>query len=336
MHLLPTDDELAVHEVFTAFFDKECPPETVRAGEPLGHDAALWQRLCQTGAPGMAVAENLGGGGANLVDLAVVVAAGARRLAPVPLIEHAVATRLLAAAGAPADLLAPAIEGTVVATLGLHPAVDAVLRLCPAGAVAEVVVGLAGTDLVAVRGEAPGTAKRNTGDLPLGDRSLTAEDSWVLASGDAARDLHSAALVEWKSLMAVALTSLGQEALAIGRAYVMERHQFGVPVGSFQALQHGLADAAVALDGSHQLSQKAVWSVATGQPDAATVASMALLFAAEAAMGSAATSLQYHGGYGYAEEYDIQLYYRRAKAWMLQYDDPAVEYQRLADAILAT
>ncbi|MCB0996598.1 MAG: acyl-CoA/acyl-ACP dehydrogenase [Acidimicrobiales bacterium] len=334
MHLQLTDDELAVHEVFAAFFDKECPPEVVRAAQPLGHDDGLWRRLCQTGAPGMAVDPEHGGGGATFVEAGLAVQEAGRRIAPVPLIEHVVAARLLAAAGAPPELTGPVVDGAHIATVALHQATDATATFCPAGAVAHVVVALDGDELVAVSSEPPGTAKRNTGDLPLADRNLRADGRVVVATGDTARALHADALVEWKALMSVALTALGEQALAIGREYVMERHQFGVPVGSFQSLQHGLADSAVGLDGSNLLAQKALWAVATAQPDRATVASMALLYASEAAMRSAATSLQYHGGYGYAEEYDIQLYYRRAKAWVLQYDDPSLEYQHLATRIL--
>jgi alkylation response protein AidB-like acyl-CoA dehydrogenase len=58
---------------------------------------------------------------------------------------------------------------------------------------------------------------------------------------------------------------------------------------------------------------------------------MALLFAAEAARFATDRSMQYHGGYGFSEEYDVQLYHRRATAWILQLGDPSLEYARLAD-----
>ena len=57
---------------------------------------------------------------------------------------------------------------------------------------------------------------------------------------------------------------------------------------------------------------------------------MAFLFAAEQAQRAAERALHFHGGYGFMEEYDIQLYYRRAKGWPLVLDEPAREYQRLA------
>ena len=61
---------------------------------------------------------------------------------------------------------------------------------------------------------------------------------------------------------------------------------------------------------------------------------MALLFGAESARFASDRALQYHGGYGYSAEYDVQLYYRRAAAWLLQLGEPAAEIARLADADL--
>ncbi len=58
---------------------------------------------------------------------------------------------------------------------------------------------------------------------------------------------------------------------------------------------------------------------------------MALLFAAEQARRASERGLHYHGGYGFMEEYDIQLFYRRAKGWALALDSPDAEYRRVAD-----
>jgi alkylation response protein AidB-like acyl-CoA dehydrogenase len=112
---------------------------------------------------------------------------------------------------------------------------------------------------------------------------------------------------------------------------VSEREQFGVPIGSFQALQHTLADVSVALDGAQLLARKAAWAHDTGHPDAAALGAMAFLFAAEQAQRASDRALHFHGGYGFMEEYDIQLFYRRAKGWANVLDQPACEYARLAD-----
>lgn len=91
-------DQRDVETVFADFFARECPSSRVRGAEPLGHDDKLWRSLAQTGAVTMGVPETLGGGGASVLDLVLVAGASGRHLAPVPLIEAAVALRLLAAA----------------------------------------------------------------------------------------------------------------------------------------------------------------------------------------------------------------------------------------------
>mgnify|MGYP001815127819 CR=1 FL=1 len=321
-----TDDELAIREVFAEFFARECPTEVVRAAEPSGHDADLWRRLSATGAPGMAVAADRGGGDADLRTLAVVVEQSGAHLAPVPLVEHAVTARLLAADGSRDDLVAAAVAGERIATLALRSPADGRARLVPAGAAADIVVAHVGGRLVVTEGDPPPAAP-TTGDLPLADRDLTA----ATPLGGHAGHAWDRALDEWRALMAVAYTGLARRAIEICVGYVTEREQFGVPVGSFQAVQHGLADAATRVEGAALLAQRAVWALDTHRPDGPRLAAMALLFCAEVGRFATDRALQYHGGYGYAEEYDIQLYHRRATSWTLQLGDPALEYARLAD-----
>ena len=322
-----SDDELAVKEVFDGFFANESPIDVVRAAEPGGHDARLWAKLAATGAPGMALPAHAGGSDADLRDLAVVVEIWGAHLAPVPLVEHAVATRLLHTAGVESELLGRLSAGDRIATLALRNPVDGRARLVPAGAVADVVVAATGDGIVVAQDPAPGAGPRNTGDLPLADRDFT--DATMLRAEPAA---WPRAVDEWRALMAVAHVGLARRAIEIAVAYVTERHQFGVPVGSFQAVQHGLADAATNLEGAYLLAHRAVWALDTDQPDASRLAGMALLFASQTARFATDRALQYHGGYGFAQEYDIQLYHRRATAWILQLGEPALEHARLADA----
>jgi hypothetical protein len=265
-----------------------------------------------------------------MLDLALAIEALGRRLAPAPLVEHAVTARLLARAGAlPADV----VDGTRIATLALRPARDHTARLVPGGAVAELVVGLDGEELVVVTAP-PGALVPNLGSAPLADRLLdpaAVDVRAVLAVGADARALHAHAVDEWRALTAAALAGLGLGALAIAVTYVSEREQFGVPIGSFQSLQHGLADVSVGLDGAQLLARKAAWAFDGAHADASALAAMAFLFAAEQAQRATDRALHYHGGYGFMEEYDIQLFYRRAKGWANVLDEPGREYARLAD-----
>lgn len=325
-----TDDEQAIREVFAGFFDKECPTAVVRAAQPSGHDPDLWSKLCATGAPGMALPSQFGGGDACLRDLAVVVELWGRHLAPVPLVEHCVASRLVHALGGPADTVSRLAEGDAIATLALRDSVDGSARLVPAGAVADIVMSRDGDTVAITESAPPGAGPRNTADMPLADRRVA--DGSPLATGPEADQSWNRALDEWRALMAIAHVGLAKQAIDIAVTYVTERIQFGVPVGTFQAVQHGLADAATNLAGADLLANRALWALDTEQPEASRLAGMALLFSAETARFATDRSLHYHGGYGFAEEYDIQLFHRRASGWILQLGDPALEYARLADA----
>ena len=394
-----SEDQQAVQEAFGELFAREATSEAVRDAEAgCGFDAGLWRKLAAAGAPGMALSTDQGGGGASLVDLSVVAYEWGRRIAPAPLIEHAVATRLLASrSGSTAsdadatgldghaddggtvverELVDALAAGEVVATLALRPPdPGGMARLVPAGAVADVVVALRGDVLVVERSDPPRVSRPNTAGLPLADRDLSG--ACAVAEGDDASRAWDRALAEWKALMAVAYAGLAHEVLAMGVAYVKQRHQFGVPVGSFQAVQHGLADAATSVEGARLLAFRAVCALDArtagthapdtrpggadapnahrgaadsrpgapnahrgapdtrpGAADAHRLASMALLFGAESARFASDRALQYHGGYGYSAEYDVQLYYRRAAAWLLQLGEPAAEIARLADADL--
>jgi alkylation response protein AidB-like acyl-CoA dehydrogenase len=335
--LEPTEEQAAVVELFGALAAKWSTPEIVRAHEPLGFSPDLWQQLVAAGAPGMALAVEQGGGGSGLLELALAVEQLGAHLAPAPLVEHAVAARLLTAAGA--ELPDGVTDGTAIATIALRPPVAGVARLVPAGAVAHHVIVLDGDRLVRVTSDPPDAAVPNLASMPLADRAVDAPDAadtTVVAEGERARTLHVDALAEWRALTAAALVGLGGAALALAQAYVTERHQFGVPIGSFQVIQHGLADVAVALDGARLLAHKAAWTfdqAAGSHPSKPSeLAAMAFLFAAEQAQVATTRALHYHGGYGFMEEYDAQLLYRRAKGWALVLDDPAVEYRRVANA----
>ena len=182
----------------------------------------------------------------------------------------------------------------------------------------------------------PGHAPRNHASAPIADRS-TAGDRTVLGPAD------TTFLDEWKTLTAASLVGVAVAALDLGVEYAKSRIQFGVPIGSFQAVQQGLATLPGMIDGARLLTHKAAWStpdgvIATDDNEVtqlSAVASMAFLFASDVAALATDRSLHYHGGYGFAEEYDIQLYYRRARGWSLVLGDPSHEALALADRLFA-
>lgn len=339
MRLDLTDDQRAIDDVFGAFLRRECPTSVARAAEPLGFDPGLWRRFGELGAPAMGAPEPAGGAGASLGDLVVVADRLGQAIAPLPFVEHQVAARLLAAL----DALPPEVlDGTRIATIALRPAVGSVWRLVPAGAVADLVIGLADDGLVVSRATPPGRAPSNHAAMPIADRPVA--DPEVRAAGADARALFARARAEWQTLTAAALTGIATAAQEIAVEYVKERHQFGRPIGAFQAVQQQLADLPIVIDGARLLAHKAAWAADRGETGVVdvdrceitefhTLASMAFLFATDAAALATDRGLHVHGGYGYAEEYDIQLYYRRARGWALVAGDPAHECLRVADRL---
>jgi alkylation response protein AidB-like acyl-CoA dehydrogenase len=341
VNLSLTDTEEGVRELFASFFEKEAPFGTVRRAEPLGFDQDLWDKLCQMGAPAMGVPESLGGGGATSIDLVLAAEQYGRSLAPVPLVDHVAATRALAMADC-GNLLSSMSESSTIATLVLAPVRERVARLVPAGAVAEVAILLDGDELVALRrrsGSRPHVpSPKNLGCSPIADWSLDDEglERSVLAVGVSARDIYGDAVSTWRLLTAAALNGLAARALEIAVDYVKERKAFGVPIGTFQSVRHRLADLAVAGDGSTLLAYEAAWASENDQGEAQRLSKMAFIFASETAFRTCREALQFHGGYGVTLEYDIQLFFRRAKAWPLAIGDLRDQYRVLGDALYPT
>ncbi len=328
MDLDPSEEQRLLIESFGALYAKQSSPERVRAAEPSGHDPDLWVRLRHNGALEMAVDEASGGWGASLLDLALVAEQHGRHLGSAPLLEAQVAARLLSRLDGPdaRTELAEALAGERLTTVALHPPRNGVLSLVPAGAVADSVVFVDRGQLWSAPAAKAGTAVTNLGCLPAADVPVT--DALRLASGPEVDALFEQARDEWLVLMANALAGMGARSLEIGVAYVKERHAFGVPIGSFQAVAHGLADAATGIDGGGLLAREAAWAAAEEPERAPELAALACAFNAEAARQASYRSLHYHGGYGFMLEYDIQLYFRRAKAWPAQFAEPTALYAR--------
>jgi alkylation response protein AidB-like acyl-CoA dehydrogenase len=214
-----------------------------------------------------------------------------------------------------------------VATLALTPVVGPVARLVPAGAVADVVVVLRGEELLVIR-QQPGPAPENLGSMPVADVPLAGAE--VVARGPQAVAAYDEAISQWHALTAVALYGLGTRALELGIEYAGQRKAFGILIGTFQALQHALADDVTDLEGARLIAYKAAWSCDADTDDRHEIARMAFLFAAATAFRTASDALHVHGGYGFALEYDAQLYFRRAKAWSLIAGDRRHGYADLA------
>lgn len=335
MDLRLTEEQQQLVEAFKDLYEDAAAPDQVRAAEPLGHSQQLWDRLVATGAVEMAVPEDAGGGGATLLDLALVAEQHGRHVAPAPVIEGMVAARLLSRLPDAAKTLAAVLAGEQLVTLAVRPVRDGVATLVPAGAVANAVIALDDDRLILAK--VPGDVRHvlNTGAMPLADIAI-GDDAEVLASGADALTSYANALDEWRVLTAAALVGIAQRALEIGVAYVKERHAFGQPIGAFQGVAHRLADRATEVDGAQLLAREAAWAATEEPQRAAELAAMAFGFAADTARDTTYYALHFHGGYGFMLEYDAQLYFRRARAWAGVLGEPRDAYRRVADLRYST
>jgi alkylation response protein AidB-like acyl-CoA dehydrogenase len=144
----------------------------------------------------------------------------------------------------------------------------------------------------------------------------------------------------WQSVLEPALVLLAAQAvggaryaLEITTQYAKDRHQFDKPLGAFQSLAHYLADAVTNLDGAEQLVHEAAWAGATGR-SLSSLAPMAKLFACSTFRDVTAMAQQLFGGIGFTLDFDIQLYFRRAKQQQLMWANDRTLEDSVAAALL--
>jgi alkylation response protein AidB-like acyl-CoA dehydrogenase len=179
-------------------------------------------------------------------------------------------------------------------------------------------------------------------------RSLAADTQYRVELANvrvAAADRIGAAGSGWKTWDAVlhdaiillAAQAMGgcERALEITVQYAKDRKQFDKPLGAFQAISHYLADATTAVDGGKTLVYEAAWAASTGR-STARLAPMAKLFACQTYRDVTAMCQQVWGGVGFTIEYDIQLFFRRAKQLQLTWWDGAYLEELIATQVLDT
>ena len=324
------DEQVELQSAFGRLFDHHSPISLVRETETLGFSADLWRRVVELGVPELA-ANSGGQPAASLSQLLVIAEELGRTLAPVPFIETVTAARAIARGGSTWPTAAMTEALSPIVTFSPRPLTTRV-ALLPAGAIADGVVGIAGHQLVFAdfTDDVPKRATKNLGSSPLATRTIGTTRA-VLA--DPGADAFDRALDDWKVLTAGALVGLARQAHEIALAYVKVRKAFGVPIGWFQTVAHRLADSVNDLDGARFLTHQAAWAIDDGRSDAPALTSMAYAYTTTLAERVTAESLHFHGGIGYTLEHDIQLYFRRAKAWPLLLGDPRSEYATVADRL---
>ncbi|MDQ0683133.1 alkylation response protein AidB-like acyl-CoA dehydrogenase [Streptomyces achromogenes] len=264
---------------------------------------ALWLRIAAAGVFALAVPEAYEGGlGPRPVELAVAFVELGRYAVPGPLVETVAAAAALRAPGPAGRFLPDLASGESMATLVRAGG----YALDGDAATARLVLAADGLRLAPGHGPVRASldpARRLTRLLPGGE----------LLDPDPPADR---ALL-WARL-ATAAQALGVGLALLERTvgYVRQRVQFGVPIGSFQAVKHRLADAKIALEFARPLVLGAAVTMAPADVAAAKVS------ACEAAYATARTALQLHGAIGYTAEYDLSLWLTKSRALRTAWGDP--------------
>jgi alkylation response protein AidB-like acyl-CoA dehydrogenase len=133
---------------------------------------------------------------------------------------------------------------------------------------------------------------------------------------------------------AAELCGVGEHLLGAAVDYATQRTQFGVAIGTYQAIKHHLADVRIALSYARPLVHAAAWHLAHETPERSTYVSMAKAYAADAAVLASKKALQVHGAIGYTWEYDLQLWMKKAWALAVAWGDADFHRRRVADAVL--
>jgi alkylation response protein AidB-like acyl-CoA dehydrogenase len=327
------DDQLAFRDAVRDLLDKECTPAVVRAAwdAPAGElDRDVWARLSDMGVLATLVPESGDGLGLDERALVLVLEEAGRAALPHPLVETAaVAAPLVAGDGpgpGPAGIADAHGLGMVATDLGgphVAGAADAdwlLLRDATGGGLH--LVDPAATVLSPVETVDRGRRAAAVDWQPAAETLVTDDPAEV----DLARDRGAFGA-------AAMLVGLGQRMLDLTVAYVGERRQFGVPIGSFQAVKHHLADALKELAFARPAVYRAAHSLATRADTRARDVSMAKAMASDAAWFVGRQALQCHGAIGYTVEHDLQLYLKRTWALAQSWGTPSQHRTRVAEAI---
>jgi alkylation response protein AidB-like acyl-CoA dehydrogenase len=355
MDLDLTEEQQLLRDTVRGLCARHAGLDVVRSLEDdaVGYADKLWAELGESGILGLTIPETDGGSGMTLLDAAIVFLELGRALSPLPLFQSVVmAGGVLQRAGTDAQRssLLPRIASgeAIVAPAWLEPdrgfgekgvAVRAsrdgdgwtlagVKRHVQFARAAEQLLVLARTDdgvaMFLVPTDAPGVAL--TQQHTIASDAQYRVDLDGVRVGDEAR-VGDADWVTWHETMLDGIVLLAAQAAGGARValdltvqYAKDRKQFDKPLGAFQAIAHYLADAVATVDGAETLVYEAAWAGSKGR-SIARLAPMAKLFACQTFRDVTAVAQQVFGGVGFTVEYDIQLYFRRAKQLQISWWD---------------
>jgi alkylation response protein AidB-like acyl-CoA dehydrogenase len=361
MNFAFTDEQEELRATARAFLAEHGKPEQVRAAmeSEAGHDRPLWKRIgAELGWTAIAIPEAYGGLGLGWVEVVALSEVLGEALYCGPyLATVCLAASAIEAAGSEEQktqlLGAIAGEGAMAALAcgpgahwrrdGSEYVLDGVARPVVDGHCADLLVVAAGTEptLFLVPAHTAGVRctqlptldrTRRLAEVRLGGARLPAS-ARLGAEGGAGSALERA-LALGAIALAAEQVGVAQRSLDLAVAYAKERIQFGRPIGSFQAIKHKCADMMVKLEAARSATYWAGCVAADpAAPNLALAASAAKAVASEAAFFCAGSALQIFGGVGFTAEYDIQLYFKRARASAALLGDPAHHREQVAQRI---
>jgi alkylation response protein AidB-like acyl-CoA dehydrogenase len=331
------DEQLELQRVVRDIAERECPPALVRAVVDGGDDGSgLWKTFVQLDWPSLTVPADDGGMGMSAVELVITLEELGRVADPTPFLattsQYLPVVRECAGGDRRRELLGAVCAGGTGAVAFASEAVrarregdgwvlDGSARHVVDGDRADELAVVAETDdgvgVFIVHSAAVAATRTPTfdgafhlADVDLGGVRLDGDRAWTGpdVEGGVARAREEAV-----TGLAAATVGASQRVLDIVVGHVKERRQFGVPIGSFQAVKHMVVDMYVAIERARALCHFAALTVAEDDPRRVFAASMAKAAAGECQRLVARHGVQLFGGLGFTWENDLQLYVRRAK-----------------------
>lgn len=370
------EDEEIFRDTTRRFLEAEAPLTSVRtlSETEAGFDIEWWRRSAELGWTSLLVDEAYGGAGPGSVGLrylAIVAEEMGRLVSPGPVIVTNVVAATLAASGSPhqqTQTLPAVVDGSMIATWcvaegGDRWAVDdltvtatrrddeyvisGVKSPVEAAAEADLLLVTAATEAgltqLLVPVTTPGVSIDRLDGIDLVRRfaAVTFDDvrvpvsTVVGAPGEAADDVERQLQIAL-ALQCVESAGAADRVLEFTLEYASDRHSFGRPLASYQALKHRFADMKLWLEASHATADAAVRAVAVGSPDAPELVRIAKSYVADHLPELVQDCVQMHGGIGVTWEHDIHLYLRRIATNKFVFGAPAQHRDDLAGQLLAT
>ncbi len=368
-----SEEQEMLREMVRGICKEHSSIEVVRAMEdaPVGYPAQLWKQLAESDLLGILLPEQYGGSAQSMLEAAIMYEEFGRALAPTPhFVSCILSGGVLALAGSEEQKkqwLPKIISGEAILTPAWHEPKNSCgprgvqmravsdgdsfvlsgtkLFVQFASSATRLIVlartgeGETDVDLFLVDPKAPG--------IQLTQKMSLASDTQYRVDFANVRvaksDRIGAAKSGWKIwdevmhdgiiLLAAQAAGGAQQALAMTVKYSLERKQFDQPLGAFQALAHNMADAATEIDGGTILVYEAAWARSKNK-SIRTLAPMAKLFMCKVYRNTTAMAQQIHGGNGFTIEYDIQLFFRRAKQLQITWWDTSYLEELVAKQVL--